>query len=107
MTTPIHAYDTVFTDVDLNADAVTTVADPDTDARVPAVYLANGGSTAEIQLEVTDGTDTVVVDDPAAGDPITHETDVLLDEGESLQVNVTTVEGSALSETAAACVARH
>lgn len=107
MTTPIHAYDTVFTDVDLNADAVTTLADPASDARVSSVYVPNGGSTAEIQLEVTDGTDTVVIDNPAAGSGIEHETDVLLDEGESVQMNVTTVEGSALTETAAACVARH
>lgn len=107
MTTPIHAYDTVFTDVDLNTDATTTLADPDSDARVPAVYVPNSGSTADIQLEVTDGTDTVVVDNPAAGDPIEHEVDVLLDEGESVQVNVTTVEGSAVTSTAGACVARH
>lgn len=107
MTTPIHAYDTVFTDVDLNATGTTTVANPDKDARVSAVYLANGGSTADVQLEVTDGTDTVIVDDPVAGSGITHETDVMLDKGESLQVNVTTAEGSALTETAAVCVAKH
>lgn len=107
MTTPIHAYDTVFTTVNLNATGTTTVANPSGDARVPAVYLANGGGTADVQLEVTDGTSTVVVDDPAAGSGIVHETDVLLDEDESLQVNVTTAEGAALTETAAAGVASH
>ena len=107
MTTPIHAYDTVLTAVDLNASGTTSIADPSNDARVSAVYLANGGSTADVQLEVTDGTDTVVIDDPAAGNGIEHETDVMLDENESLQVNVTTAEGSALSDTAAVCLARH
>lgn len=107
MTTPIHAYGSEFTTVDLNATGTTTLADPDSDARLPAVYVPNGGSTADIQLEVTDGADTVVVDNPAAGEAIEHETDVLIDAGQSVQVNVTTAEGTALSETAAACVARH
>lgn len=107
MTTPIHAYATAFTAVDLNATGTTAIANPDSDARVSAVYLANGGSTADVQLEVTDGVDTAVIDNPAAGSGITHETDVMLDEDQTLQVNVTTAEGSALSETAAACVAQH
>jgi len=107
MTTPIHAYDTIFTTVDLNTAATTTVANPTGDARVPAVHLAHGGSTAELRLEVTDGTDTAVLADPAAGDPVHYETETMLDEGESLQVVVEVTEGGALSETAAASVAEH
>lgn len=108
MTTPIHKYDTVFTAVDLNSGGTTTVADPSNDARVPSVHLTNGGSTAVVVLEVTDGTDTVVLTPgQTAGDNIAYQTDVMLDENESLQVNVTTPEGAAQTNTAAVGVAEH
>lgn len=93
--------DVQYTTVDLNSTGTTTVYDPDHDATAYGVYMANGGGTADVQLEVTDGTDTVVLDDPGAGSAIEFSDDLALDGDQSLQVNVTTAEGSALTETAA------
>lgn len=107
MTTPIHRYDTVFTDIDLNSTGTTTVADPSNDARVPSVHLTNGGGTAEVRLEVTDGTDTAVLTDPGAGANIDYQTDIMLDENESVQIVVEVAEGTAQTNTAAVGVAEH
>lgn len=91
-----------YTTVDLNATGTTTVYDPDFDAVVHGVFMDNGGATAEYQLEVTDGTDTAVLADLSAGAMLEFDADVALDAGQLLQVNVTTVEGSSLTETCAA-----
>jgi hypothetical protein len=107
VTTPIHAYATVYTDVDLNSTATTTIADPEGDAEVPSVHLNNGGGTAELRLEVTDGTDTAVLSDPGAGGSIHFTAGVRLGLDDSLQVVVETAEGAALTETAAVGVGEH
>ena len=92
-----------FTDIDLNADAATTVYDGDTQAIVYGVYLRNGGSTAVARLEVTDGTDTATLTpEQGGGDSIEFTGPVVLNRSEQLQVNVTTVEGAAQTNTAAA-----
>lgn len=94
----------VYTDVDLNTDATTTVYDPSHDATVGRVEVPNGGSTAEFDVEVTDGTDTVVLASSGAGNAVTLADPLPLDGANSLQVDVTTVEGSALTETVAVFV---
>lgn len=96
--------DVQYTTVDLNSTGTTTVYDPDHDATVQGVYMDHGGGTAEVQLEVTDGTDTAVVRTPGAGTALEFGDDLALDGGQSLQINVTTAEGSALSETAGVSV---
>lgn len=95
-----------YSSVDLNTVATTDVYDPTEDAEVHAVHLANSGSTAVVQLEVTDGTDTAVLTQgQAAGDGIAWEPGTYgLEAGEKLQANVTTAEGSSLTGTAAASV---
>lgn len=95
-----------YTSVDLNSSGTTDIYDPTDDAVAHGVHLENGGSTAVVQLEVTDGTNTAVLTPgQTAGDGIAWEPGVYgLEAGEKLQVNVTTVEGSAQSNTAAASV---
>ena len=89
-----------YTSVDLNATGTTTVYTPSTDANV-SVFMENGGSTAEVNLEVTDGTDTAVLAQPGAGGSVEFGDVVALDGDQSLQINVTTAEGSALTGTVA------
>lgn len=93
---------TTFTSIDLNTAATTTVYNPATDAELGGVHMAHGGSTAEVRLEITDGTNTAVLSDPGAGAPIHFSDDLQLDAGESLQIVVEVTEGAALTETAAA-----
>jgi len=91
-----------FSDIDLNANATTTVYDGDTRAIVYGVYLRNGGSTAVARLEVTDDTDTATLTPgQGGGDSIEFTGPIVLNRSEQLQVNVTTVEGSAQTNTAA------
>jgi hypothetical protein len=91
-----------YTSVDLNTDATTDLYDPSDEAVVHGVYLQHGGSTAVVQLEITDGTDTAVLTPgQAAGDGIAFTGPIGLDSGEKIQANVTTKEGSAQSNTAA------
>lgn len=92
-----------YTSIDLNATGTTEVHNPTTDSHVVGVWLENSGSTAVVQLEVTDGTSTAVLT-PAqtAGDGIDFSADIALDADDTLQINVTTAEGSALTGTAAA-----
>lgn len=93
--------DVSFTEIDLNATGTTTIYDPNTDGEVFGTFLENGGSTAEVQLEVTDGTDTAVLSNPGAGDGVSFGETIRLSPTESLQINVTTAEGAALTNTAA------
>lgn len=91
-----------YTTVDLNATGATTVFAPSHDATVHGVHLTNGGSTAVVQLEITDGTDTVVLTPgQSAGGNIDVDRPLPLDGDNALQINVTTAEGSALTATAA------
>lgn len=90
-----------YTSVDLNSNATTDLYDPSSDATVFGVFLENSGSSAVVQLEVTDGTNTAVLTPgQTAGDGISFHGEVFLGEGDKLQANVTTIEGSSLSETA-------
>lgn len=94
--------DVQYTTVDLNATGGQTVYDPDHDATVYAVHMTNPGGTAEIQLEVTDGTDTVIIQQVSgAGDNLHYNHTIALDGDQSLQINVTTAEGTAGTSTAA------
>ena len=94
----------IFTDIDLNTDATTVIFDPSTGATVERVEVPNGGSTAEFDVEVTDGTDTVILASSGAGNAVTLSDPVPLDDTTQLQVDVTAVEGGALTETAAVFV---
>lgn len=96
--------DVQYTSVDLNATGTTTVYNPDHDGEAKGVYMDHGGSTAEVQLEVTDGTNTAVLATPGAGNALEFGNVVALDGDQKLQINVTTAEGSSLSETAAVSV---
>lgn len=89
----------VYTTVDLNATGTTTVADVDGDARVYGAYGDHDGSTAEFNLEATDGSDTAVLAQPGTGNNLAFQGPVALDAETDLQVNVTTAEGSALTMT--------
>lgn len=90
-----------YTPIDLNATGATPIYDASHDATVYGVHLTNSGGTAVVQLEVTDGTDTVVLTpDQAAGDDVVYDRPIPLDAANDLQINVTTAEGSALEETA-------
>lgn len=93
-----------YTSVDLNATGTTTVFDPShNESTVEQVALENTGSTAVVQLEVTDGTNTVVLTPgQAAGDGVSYTGPLPLDGPQTLRVNVTTAEGAALSGTAGA-----
>jgi hypothetical protein len=88
------------TDIDLNTDATTTVFTPSSDATVERIEVPNAGSTAEFDVEVTDGTDTVTLASSGAGGAVSITDPVPLVDGWTLQVDVTTVEGSALTATA-------
>lgn len=96
-------YATAYTTVDLNATGATTIYAPTNDAEVSGVHLENTGGTAVIQLEVTDGTNTAVLDaNNGGGGSIHFEDELRLDGGvDSLQINVTTAEGATLTGTAA------
>lgn len=92
-----------YTTVDLNDTSGTTdLFDPSGDATVYGVYLRNGGSSAVVNLEVTDGSDTatVVNNRGSGGADIALGDTLALGNGDKLQVNVTTAEGSAQSNTA-------
>ena len=93
-----------YTDIDLNTNAATEIYNHDGDAAIYGVYMENGGSTAEVNLEVTDGTDTAVLAQPGAGGSVEFGETVVFDNPESLQINVTTVEGAAQTNT---CVVFH
>jgi len=89
-----------YTSIDQNTTGTTTVYNPDTDAEVTGVYLDNPGSTAELALEVTDGTDTARLADPGAGNALSVGDSYRIGDTDSLQVNVLTAEGTAQSATA-------
>ena len=89
-----------YTDIDLNSTGTTDIYDPGEDATVYGVFLENGGSTAEVNLEATDGTDTAVLAQPGAGNDVEFGDTVVLGGGDKLQINVTTAEGSAQTNTA-------
>lgn len=91
-----------YTDVDLNTDATTEIFSPShNEQAVERVEMPNGGSTAEVALEVTDGTTTyTLASSGSGGDAVSFAGTLPLTDGETLQINVTTVEGSAQTDTA-------
>lgn len=91
-----------YTTVDLNATGTTTLFDADSAADVWGVYLRNGGGTAEVSLEVTDGSNTarVVDNEGSAGAGIEFTGPLQLAAAEDLQANVTTAEGTAQTNDA-------
>lgn len=92
--------DCEYTDIDLNDTSTTsTVYDSSGDAKISYVTLNNGGGSADVQLEVTDGSSTVVLANPSAGNGFEFTSTLYLSAGDSLQVNVTTAEGSAQTNT--------
>lgn len=90
----------VYAEIDLNATGTTELFSPETDAFIYGVYLTNGGSTAEVDLEITDGTDTVTLESNAAGGNVSYENEIVLGRSDSLQVNVRVAEGAAQTNTA-------
>lgn len=95
-------YAVEYTSVDENTTGTTTLYSPTNDAKVSGVHLNNPGSTAELRLEVTDGTSTAVLSDPGAGTSIAFNDEIFLSGGtDQLQVVVEAAEGSSQSETAA------
>jgi hypothetical protein len=92
----------VYTSIDQNSTGSTTVYDPTGDGEVTGVFLENSGSTAELALEVTDGTDTARLAEPGAGNRLAFGETIRLGIGDSLQVNVLVAEGTAQTETAVA-----
>lgn len=102
MTNPNTTPGADYTTVDLNATGTTALLDRDTAADVWGVYLRNGGSTAEVSLEITDGSNTATLADNrgSAGANIEFDGPLELAASETLQANVTTAEGSAQSNTA-------
>lgn len=105
--TPVTPADTpawTFTDIDLNDTSTTsTIYNPSVPTTVYGVFLEQGGGTSEIQLELTDGSDTVVLDEKGAGENLSFQNMLVLSKAESLQIDVTTAEGSAQSDTAGVC----
>jgi len=89
-----------YTDIDLNSTGTTTLLDVATDVQVSGVYLLNGGTSAEADLEVTDGTDTATLSEGAAGANVAFSDATILGAGDSLQITVQTAEGSAQTNTA-------
>lgn len=89
----------VYTTVDLNTTGTTEVHSSGTDSEISGVFMENGGSTAEVNLEATDGTDTSVLAQPGAGNSVEFGDTIYVGAGDSLQINVTTAEGSALTGT--------
>lgn len=85
--------------VDLNAAGTTTIHGSDNDAQITGVYMENGGSTAVAQLESTNGTDTAVLAAPGAGNSLAFSDNLLVGNTDTLQINVTTAEGAALTGT--------
>lgn len=95
----------VYTQIDLNATGTTTIYDPEHDATVQGVHLENAGSSADVHLEVTDGTTTVdLTTAQTAGDAIRYVDPTPLDSDNLLQVNVLSAEGSSLTSDAAVLV---
>lgn len=90
----------VYESIDLNTTGPTTLYSPDTDAELTGVYLPNSGSTAEVSLEITDGTDTGTLTASGAGGTIEFGDTIRIGQSDSVQLNVTTAEGAALTETA-------
>lgn len=95
-----ETYESTYTSVDLNTAATTTIYSPSNGAQLGSVYLDNGGGTADLRLEVTDGTSTAVLADPSGGAAIEFTDSMYLGSSDSVQVVVETAEGSALTETA-------
>lgn len=100
--TPADTPDVDYTDVDLNDASAHTVYNPSGPAIVYGVWLANGGGTADVQLQVTDGSDTVnLTATQGAGNDLRFTNTIALSSDDSLQINVDTAEGSAQTDTAA------
>lgn len=94
--------DAQYTSVDLNATGTTTIFDGDEKVLITGVHLRNGGGTAVANLEVTDGSDTatLVNNRGSGGSDIHYENTFALARNDDLQINVTTAEGAAQSNTA-------
>lgn len=92
--------DTNYTTIDLNDTGTTSaVLNPSREATVYSAHMEHGGSTAEVNLELTDGNDTAVLAQPGAGNNLEFGDTVVVPSGETLQINVTTAEGSAQTNT--------
>lgn len=89
----------VYTSIDLNAVAVTTVYDPGVAGIVHGVFLLVDGGTADARLEMTDGVDTAVLHEPGAGTNLAFVGPIVVPASDSLQVNVVTAQGTALTGT--------
>lgn len=91
---------TNYTSIDLNTNATTDIVDTSRQTKVYSVHMLNGGSSAVAQLEVTDGSSTgVLTQGQSAGDTISFTGPIVVPSGETVQINVTTVEGAAQSNT--------
>jgi hypothetical protein len=89
-----------YTSVDLNTVATTDLYSPSNDGMVYGVYLLNGGSSAEVDLVVTDGSSTATLQENGAGANMAFGDTLLLGSGDTLQADVVTKEGSAQTNTA-------
>lgn len=92
--------DAKFTDIDLNTSGATTIYDQSHGNTISGVYMKNGGSTAEVELQVTDGSNTATLAVPGAGTNLSFEGVIECASADSLQIDVTTKEGSSQTNTA-------
>ena len=103
--TPVQtskAHNTTYTSVDLNATGTTTLYTGTQEAMVAAFLGTESGTTVEVSLEATDGTNTTRLADNegSAGTSIAVSDTIPITSSESLQANVHTAEGSDLTGTA-------
>lgn len=89
-----------YTDVDLNTTGTTSLYKPANDGIVYGVYLLNGGSSAEVDIEITDGTDTATLQENGAGVNADFGNTLLVGSDQTIQATVQTAEGSAQTGTA-------
>lgn len=100
--TPENSPAITYSDVDMNDASAQDIYDPSAPATVYGVWLENSGSTADVELQVTDGSSTVDLTNLQGGGSDLRFTDtVTLSKGDKLRINVDTAEGSSQTDTAA------
>lgn len=91
-----ETYAGAYTAVDLSTAGTTTLYAPANDAVAETVHVPNT-SNADIRLEVTDGTDTATVADPASGNAVDADSFPLSGGTDKLQVNVTSADANSVT----------
>lgn len=98
--------DSVFVSVDTTSTGANTVYTPPasgsvTQALVYGVYTESDISTGALALEVTDGSTTIDLSVPGAGNEIAFGNTVALNRGDTLQINVVTSEAATTTNAVA------